>query len=182
MKDTTVITQKIEELVAEYGICEYRLVGMDDIIFSKNVRLLSEQECNENGQSSWSMPPAVGTYEECLKQCQQYQNALLFSTIFPTDDIADIKAWMKAGMEHNRMTLQIVEQLKDYVTDILPLGIRCRRCEQCAWPDSSCRHPETLLHSTESYGIHIMETMEAQGITGFYDSQTVVCFGVIFWN
>jgi predicted metal-binding protein len=181
MKDTTNIYEKIEELVAEYGICEYRQVSIEDIIFSKNVRLLSEQECLENGESSWSMPPAVGTYEECLERCHQYQNALLFSTIFPADDVANIHEWMQAAMEHNRITLQMTEALKEDVTDILPLGVRCRRCERCAWPEAACRHPETLLPSTESYGIHIMETMQAQGITDFYDSHTIVCFGVILF-
>lgn len=170
------MSEKIEELIAKYGICEYRIVDTSEIIFSKNVRLLAEQEVEENGQSSWSMPPAVGTYEECRGRCKKYENALLFSTIYPVEDIANIEEWAKAGVEHNQITLQMAKELDG---DCLPLGIRCRRCKECGWPSEECRHKESLLHSTESYGIHIMETMAKQDIIGFYDSKTVVCFGVI---
>lgn len=171
--------KKLEELIAEYGICEYRIVQTSEIVCSKNVRLLAEQEVKEQGASSWSMPPAVGSFEECQKRCKSYHFALLFSTIYPVDDVANIEAWAKAGVEHNKITLQMAKELGE---DCLPLGIRCRRCEKCGWPNEECRHKESMLPATESYGIHIMETMEKHGITGFYDSQTVVCFGILFFN
>ncbi len=97
-----------------------------------------------------------------------------------THDISDFEAWMQAGAEMNTMILKLAEQLKPYTKDLLPLGMRCRRCEKCACPEEHCRHPESLLHATEGYGIHIMNTMEQEGITGYYDGQTIVCFGLIF--
>lgn len=53
-------------------------------------------------------------------------------------------------------------------------------CEFKLVPTENYRHPESLLHATEGYGIHIMNTMEQEGIMGYYDGQTTVCFGLIF--
>lgn len=176
------IQQTIENLTAEAGFCEFKLVSTDHIIFSRNVRDLCDQECREYDIHSWSLPPIVGSYEECVAKCRQYPYALLVSTISMTHDITDMESWMQAGQEMNGMLLDLTEQLKPHTKDQLPLGMRCRRCPKCTCPDIPCRHPETLLHATEGYGIHIMNTMEQEGITGYYDGQTIVCFGLIFLN
>lgn len=177
---TSTLKQTIEQLTAEAGFCEFKLVQTDHIIFNQNVRELCDQECREHDIHSWSLPPIVGTYEECYERCQKYPWALLVSAISMTHDISDFEAWMQAGAEMNTMILKLAEQLKPYTKDLLPLGMRCRRCEKCACPEEPCRHPESLLHATEGYGIHIMNTMEQEGITGYYDGQTIVCFGLIF--
>jgi len=172
----------IENIAAEQGFCEMAIIPSERVVFESNVRLLCECECEEEGITSYSLPPWVGTYEECRKMCLGHSHALLLSAIFPTEDIAIFSAWMEAGQELNRMILDLCRRLEECTESLLPLGMRCRRCADCACPKEPCRHPETLLPATEAFGIHIMNTMEQEGITGFYDGQTIVCFGIIFFR
>lgn len=176
------LKQTIENLTAESGFCEFKLVPTDHVIFSENVRALCDAQYTDHALNSWSFPSDSETYEECLRKCQHYQWALLVSTISMTYDIQDIKEWTRAGQEMNAMILQLSKELEPYVKDILPLGMTCRRCEQCSYPNEQCRYPEALLPAIEGYGIHIINTMEQEGITGYYDGQTIVCFGIIFLN
>ena len=122
---TSTLKQTIEQLTAEAGFCEFKLVQTDHIIFNQNVRELCDQECREHDIHSWSLPPIVGTYEECYERCQKYPWALLVSAISMTHDISDFEAWMQAGAEMNTMILQLTEQLKPYTRELLPLGMRC---------------------------------------------------------
>jgi len=84
-------------------------------------------------------------------------------------------------VELNRMLLELERRAKEFTDSCLILGMRCRRCETCAYPEP-CRHPESLVPASEAYGIQIMNTMEEAGITGYYDGQTIVCFGLAFFR
>ena len=172
--------EEIEGIAAEAGFCEMKVVPSDRVVFLESVRLLLEDELKSYDIHSYSLPPYVPSYEECKERTKAYSHALLLSAIFPTADIADFSAWMEAGVELNGMIETLCDTLLEHELKVLPLGMRCRRCEVCACPDAPCRHPETMLFATESFGIHIMNTMEAEGITGYYDNQTIVCFGMVF--
>lgn len=175
-------TARVEEAAAEAGFCEIKIVPSGRVCFEPNVRTLCERECETEGITSYSLPPMVGTYDDCRRRCLEHPYALLLSAIFPTEDIAIFSAWMEAGQEMNRMINELCRTLQEEGMELLPLGMRCRRCEICACPESPCRNPETLLPATEAYGIHIMNTMEQENITGYYDGQTIVCFGVAFFG
>lgn len=177
------IAAQIEEYTGNAGFCEFKIIPADTVIYDKNVYTLLEMECTQYEPRSYSVPPMTGTYEECCERLSHYSNALLLSTIYPTHDNMDLQSWVAAGQELNRMISELAPEIARLLPDqnVLPLGIRCRRCEECAAPDAPCRHPETMLPATESYGIHIMNTMETHEITGYYDGQTIVCFGIIFF-
>lgn len=172
--------QKTEELAAETGFCEFKIIENKEVVFTRDVRTLCEHECAEYQIQSYSLPPFVGTYEECMDRCSQYGHAILVTSIHPATDIMSIEEWMVAGGEMNGMLKSLAEELEQEGIGAFPLGMRCRRCEKCGCPDVPCRNPETMLSATEAYGIHIMNTMEQHGITGYYDGQTIVCFGVVF--
>lgn len=171
--------EQIENIAAEAGFCEFKIVPVDKVVFEPNVRSLLETECAEHGIKSHSLPPAIGSLSDCQKQISAYNHALLVSAIFPTEDIANFEAWMEAGVELNAMILRMTEELKKVTKEVFPMGMRCRKCESCSYPNP-CRHPESMLPATESFGIHIMNTMEKEGITGYYDGQTIVCFGIVY--
>lgn len=177
------LASQIEGITGNAGFCEFKLIPADQVEFDQNVYRLLEMECTQYEPRTWSVPPMTGTYEACQERLSHFGNALLLTTIYPTHDNMDLQSWVAAGQELNRMINELAPEIAGLLDnqEVLPLGIRCRRCEECAAPNQKCRHPETMLPATESYGIQIMNTMDKHGITGYYDGQTIVCYGIIFF-
>ena len=172
----------IESIAAEIGFCEIKTVPSGEICFEKNVRTLCEEDWKAGRLLSWGSYRPELDFETCKAKCLSYEHATLLTMIYPAEDSMDFEAWMEAGLELNRMLLELGEQMQAELPEHMALGMVCRRCEKCTCPDAPCRHPENMVTASEAYGVHIMNTMEKEGITGYYDGTTIVCFGVMLWN
>ena len=89
----------IESFILDYPVCEYRFLEREDLIFSPHVRTICQTDCKRYGHS-WACPPVVGTIEECIKRCQHYQHAFLFSTVTDVADSFDMEGCLDGRRGH----------------------------------------------------------------------------------
>ncbi len=171
---------KIEQTLATYPIFQYGFLNVNEISFKEEVRHICRQEC-ERYNTSWSCPPAVGTVEECRKRCEDYQMALVFSTLAEVSDVANMEEALATRREHEDIVHAISEELRIQGFELLALSSdSCAICEHCSWPEAPCRHPKQMLPCIEGYGILVTEAAEKLSMDFFYDGQTVIWFGFIF--
>ena len=57
----------------------------------------------------------------------------------------------------------------------------CAHCEDCAYPDGPCRHPEYMFPCVESHGIIVTDIAEKHGIA-FMNGNIVTWFSLILYK
>lgn len=176
------LQEKLEEILAEYPVCEYAFVEIPDIPFREEVRHICRTECPRYG-TSWSCPPAVGTVKECRERCAAYDGALIFTTIAEDVDTEDMSAMLATRMDHEEITRQIRAGVQEEVSDTLVLSTEsCAICDHCAYPEGPCRHPDRMLPCIESYGILVTGLAEQHGISFLSGSRLVTWFSLILYK
>lgn len=176
-KDTE---NKIEEILTAYPVFQYGFLDVGDIEFKEEVRHICKQECARYN-FSWACPPAVGTVEECKRRCESYGKALVFTTLAEVSDVSNMEETLATRREHEEIVHGICKELDEAGLKRLALSSdSCAICACCAWPEAPCRHPEEMLPCIESYGILVTSAAERLSMDFFYDSRTVVWYGIIF--
>ena len=173
--------ETIESFIYDYPILEFHYLNRKDLIFSEKVRFICEHECEHYGHS-WACPPAIGSIQSCIRECEKYSRAFLFSTIAQVEDSLNFEACLKARKQHEELTLKLRERFRQEFGDVLALSTGCMQCETCAYPDSPCRHPDKRVATVESHGIMLMQTVEAMNICFNYGNDTVTYFTLLFFN
>lgn len=172
---------EIDQWIANYPVCQYRIVGSEEVVFSEKVRYICQTECERYGKS-WSCPPATGEVEECRKRCLEYRYALVFTTMAEVTDASILSETLATRAQHEQVTREICEELKNRGAKCLALsGESCQICEKCAYPDP-CRFPDQSIPCVESYGILVTELAQLCEIDFYYDNQTITWFGLIFFD
>ena len=93
----------IEEFIYDYPICEFYHITKNDLVFSDKVRYICEHECQRYNKS-WACPPVIGSIEECMKECDEY------------DIIGDI---ISCTQKVNVWTDEVIWDLKIKALDII---------------------------------------------------------------
>lgn len=174
--------ERIEEIAAEYPLCQYGFLDTKDVVFSDQVRYICETECPRYGKS-WSCPPATGTVEECRKRCLNFRRVFVFTTVAEVSDIANMDCTLPTRHAHEEVMRALCNDIASEAEEILGLSTdSCDFCETCSYPETSCRHPQMMKPCIESYGILVTEAAEKAKIDFFCDSQTVTWFSMIFFR
>ena len=171
----------IEEFIYDYPILEFYYLKREDLLFSDKVRFICEKECEHYGHS-WACPPAIGSIEHCIKECEKYQHVFLFSTVAQVPDNLDFAACLKARKAHEDLTLSLRETFREKFGDVLALSTGCMACETCAYPDAPCRHPDLRISTIESHGILLMQMAESMDICYDCGNDMVTYFSMILFN
>ncbi|MDO4632222.1 MAG: DUF2284 domain-containing protein [Eubacteriales bacterium] len=176
------IQQQIEEVLTQFPICEYSFGDVARIPFSEKVRYICENECERYG-NCWACPPYCGEVPELTEKCRRYQRYCLFSTVTETEDAWSKEACLKVKHQHEDITRQIRNELKEQFKEMefLVLSTGCTLCEHCSCPDAPCRHPKERLSSMESHGIVVIKMAEEAGICYNYGDNTVVYMSIILY-
>lgn len=170
----------IEEYITRFPIYQYAFLSSRDIEFSDKVRTICKKECPRYGKS-WSCPPAVGTVAHCTEVCQGYPYALLFSSVAEVKDYSDMNALLATKAEHEDITRQIEQFLKDDAWKCYTLSTdSCSICEKCTYPKGSCLHPDQMHPCIESHGILLTKNIEENHMDYFMGEQMVLWFSLIF--
>jgi predicted metal-binding protein len=181
-----VFMRNIDEIIKNgkdrLGLHEYEFIKTDDIVFSDEVRKACEKNvCGLYG-TSWACPPAVGTMEQCRKQCGAYENAIIFTTLTVLEDKYDFDKWREAGARHESVTDFAAEIIKAEFEKVLVLSTEgCSVCPKCTYPNSPCRFPERMHPAAEGYGILVTETAKKCGIQYNNGSDTITFFSLILF-
>ena len=112
---------EIESFITQFPIYQYQFLTPDEIEYNDRVRMICKKECPRYG-TSWSCPPAVGTVEECVDRCRQYDDVLFFSSIAQVQDIMNMDESLATKAEHEKMTHLIEQYLRDHSVETYALS------------------------------------------------------------
>ena len=172
----------LEARLAELPLYVYHFFQPQELEFTDRVRWICQNECPQYNKS-WACPPAVGTVTYCKAKCLMYKNALLISTIQEVRDIADIDETLATRPEHELVTNQVRDLLREMGVEPYVLSTEsCTVCQRCSWLDGKpCRYPEKMHPCVESHGINILPMIEELGLTFQYGENVVTWFSLLFY-
>ena len=108
----------------------------------------------------------------------------MIGTITECRDIADIDETLATRPDHEAVTDQVQQLLRDMGVEPSILSTdSCAICENCTFPDGkSCRHPDRMHPCIESHGINIIPTLEENGLEFQYGGNIVTWYSMLFFN
>lgn len=172
----------LEEGLSELPLYTYAYLEPKELEFSDRIRWICEHECPMYGKS-WACPPGVGSVPECQKKCVSYDSCLMISTIAEVRDIADINETLSTRGEHEAITNQVLELMRQQGVDPYVLSTEaCAVCERCAIMDGEpCRRPDRMHPCVESHGINLLTILDEQGLSFQYGENVVTWFSLLFY-
>ena len=175
--------EKLEAELSQLPLYTYHFITPDQLEFNQRIRWICQHECPMYGKT-WACPPAVGTVEECEGKCRRFQNCLMISTITEVNDISNIEETLATRPEHEEITNQVRELMRQQGTDPYVLSTEaCSLCDRCAYLDGEpCRFPEKMHPCVESHGINVLALLDDLGLSFQYGENVVTWFSLLFYN
>jgi len=172
----------LEERLAEFPLYAYDFITTDELVFADRVRWICEHECPMYN-TTWACPPAVGTVEVCRARVLAFSEGLMIATITEVSDIANIEETLSTRADHERITREILEIVRQRSTQTLTLSTEaCAHCAHCSYPDAPCRHPDRMFPCVESHGILVTDLAEKHGIDFLAGNNLVTWFSLILYK
>lgn len=172
--------EQIEAFICQYPVYQYAFFSPEEIEFSTRVRWICQHEC-QRYNTTWACPPAVGTVEECKRKCLSYKECFLFSTIASVSDVINFEETLATRGEHEEITASVEAFIREQGTPCMALSTEsCDICEQCAYPDGPCRHPNRMHPCLESHGIIVSELAEKFSMDFTLSPTEILWFSLIF--
>ena len=112
-----------------------------------------------------------------------FENCLMISTITEVVDITDINETLATRPEHEQVTNQVRDVMRELGTDPYILSTEaCALCERCAILDGQpCRFPEKMHPCVESHGINVVPMMESRGLEFQFGANVVTWISLLFY-
>ena len=175
--------EKIEQSLSELPLYTFFYIDPEKIEFSDRIRYICKTECPMYGKT-WACPPAVGEVASCKEKCLGYKKCLVIGTIVEVADIADIKESLDTRFDHEKVTNQVRDLLREEGVQPYILSTEaCAICDRCAYLDGlPCRMPGKMHPCVESHGINIIPTLEENGLDFFYGGNIVTWYSLLFFN
>ena len=132
---------------------------------------------------TWACPPAVGEVEACKAKCLSYKNCLMVGTITETDDIGDMARTLATRPEHEAITNQVRDLMRESGIDPYILSTEaCAECDRCSYLDGQpCRFPDRMHPCVESHGINLVPTMEENGLEFLLGDTIITWYSLLFF-
>ena len=175
--------EKLEQQLLELPLYTYFYIEPGQLEFSERIRYICQAECPRYGQS-WACPPGVGSVAECKAKCLDYRECLVIGTITECEDIADIEETLSTRPEHEALTDQVANLLREMGVEPYILSTdSCAICAKCTCPKGKpCRHPERMHPCIESHGINLIPTLEENGLEFQYGGNIITWYSMLFYN
>ena len=172
----------LEEKLAELPLYGYFFIDPKALEFSDRIRWICEHECPMYGRT-WACPPGVGSVNHCKAKCLRYENCLMISTITEVADIADIQETLATRPEHEAITNQVRDIMRELGADPYVLSTEaCTLCSRCAYLDGQpCRYPEKMHPCVESHSINVVPVMEENGLNFQFGANVVTWISLLFY-
>ena len=172
----------LEAQLSELPLYVYHFMDPKELEFTDRVRWICEHECPMYGKT-WACPPGVGSVEHCTALCRRYENCLLIGTITEVTDIADITQTLATRPEHEAITNQVRDLLREQ--GVMPYILSteaCAICENCPFSQGKpCRFPERMHPCVESHGINLIPTLEENGLEFQYGDNIITWYSLLFF-
>ena len=172
----------LEEKLSELPLYIYDFFDPRELEFSSRIRWICEHECPMYGQS-WACPPGVGSVDCCRQKCMAYDHCLLISSIVEVRDIADMEETLATRPDHEALTEQVREMMKEQGIDPFILSTEaCTICDRCAILEGeACRFPEKMHPCVESHGINVVDVLEKRGLEFQFGANVVTWISLLFY-
>ena len=173
----------LEQQLQQLPLYIYAWIDPRELEFSQRIRYICQHECPMYDKT-WACPPAVGSVEECEKKCLGFHRCLLIGTVTEVGDISDINETLATRPEHERITNQVRDLLRQQgIWPYILSTEACTVCDRCAWLDGlPCRLPGKMHPCIESHGINIIPTLEKLGLDFQYGENIVTWYSLLFFN
>lgn len=173
----------LEQQLSELPLYTFFYIDPAQLEFSDRIRYICQAECPRYGKS-WACPPGVGSVTECKAKCLGYQECLVVGTITECLDIADIDETLATRPEHEKLTDQVADMLRDMGVEPYILSTdSCAICENCTFPEGKpCRHLDRMHPCIESHGINIIPALEENGLEFQYGGNIITWYSMLFYN
>ena len=175
--------EKLEQQLLELPLYTYFYIDPQQLEFSDRIRYICQAECPRYGKS-WACPPGVGSVEACRAKCLGYRECLVIGTITECNDIADIDETLATRPDHEAVTDEVQQLLRDMGVEPYILSTdSCAICQNCTFPEGKpCRHPDRMHPCIESHGINIIPTLEENGLEFQYGGNIITWYSMLFYN
>ena len=172
----------LEEKLADLPLYIYDFIDPKELEFSERIRWICEHECPMYGKS-WACPPGVGSVAACRGKCMGFENCLMISTIVEVEDITNIDETLATRPEHEAVTNQVAEIMRQLGTEPYVLSTEaCAICQHCAILDGQpCRFPEKMHPCVESHGINVVPILESRGLEFQFGANVVSWISLLFY-
>ena len=172
----------LEQKLSELPLYIYDFFDPRELEFSSRIRWICEHECPMYGKS-WACPPGVGSVDTCRQVCMAYDHCLLISSIVEVRDIADMDETLATRPDHEALTEQVRELMKQQGVDPFILSTEaCTVCDRCAILDGQpCRFPEKMHPCVESHGINVVDVLERRGLDFQFGANVVTWISLLFY-
>ena len=175
--------EALEAKLAQLPLFSYHFFDPNTLEFTDRIRWICQQECPMYNKS-WACPPAVGEVAQCRSRCLGYRQCLMIVTMTEVSDIANITETLATRPEHEGITNQVQEMLREEGVEPYVLSTEaCAVCERCAWLDGQpCRFPGRMHPCVESHGINVVPLFESLGIPFIYGENIVTWVSLLFFT
>ena len=173
----------LEQQLTELPLYTFFYIDPAQLEFSDRIRYICQAECPRYGKS-WACPPGVGSVAECKAKCLSYKECLVIGTITECQDIADIQETLATRPDHENLTDQVADMLRDMGVEPYILSTdSCAICANCTFPQGKpCRHLDKMHPCIESHGINIIPTLEENGLEFQYGGNIITWYSMLFYN
>ena len=173
----------LEQQLTELPLYTFFYIDPAQLEFSDRIRYICQAECPRYGKS-WACPPGVGSVAECKAKCLSYKECLVIGTITECQDIADIQETLATRPDHENLTDQVADMLRDMGVEPYILSTdSCAICANCTFPEGKpCRHLDKMHPCIESHGINIIPTLEENGLEFQYGGNIITWYSMLFYN
>lgn len=172
----------LEEQLAGLPLYLYDFLDPKELEFSQRIRWICEHECPMYGKS-WACPPGVGSVDRCREKCLGYEQCLMIATVTEVADISDIRETLATRPEHEAVTNQVRDLLRQQGVEPYILSTEaCDICQRCAILDGQpCRMPGRMHPCVESHGINVIPMLESRGLEFQYGENVVTWISLLFY-
>jgi len=171
------------ELCLDAGATKAAQILTEQLTFSEIFRQYCEQNtCGRYGKN-YTCPPHVGEIADLIRDITLRKHAVVWQTISPLEDSFDYEGMVEARDRHNEVTLNIAEQARALLGDVLILGAGgCFLCQTCAVNTKEpCRFPGKAISSLEAYGIDVSKIEAVTDMKYINGANTVTYFSGLFY-
>jgi predicted metal-binding protein len=145
-------------------------------------RLCAQNLCGQYGVT-WACPPGTGTEEECLGTIKKFSKAAVIIREFDNIDVKDEELVEALAEDHQEVCRRFGNLLREEGYSAVPLSDGgCKYCEECSYPDESCRFPDQMVPSISSFGIIMDEYMKSQNIDFEFRKDGMTLYGLMLYN
>ena len=172
----------VQEILS-HGAHKAALVNVSDIPFDEGLRAYCEANVCGNFGQNYGCPPHVGSVKKVLEKARDFENALVYQTVFPLEDSFDLEGMEEAGKKH----VAVANDMEGAVKSLYPRYLKltaggCSVCPACAKKENApCRFPDKAFSSLEAYCINVSSLSKLCGMNYINGPNTVTYFGAFLF-